>query len=756
MKTKMKGKGKAIIGIAMAAIMLASVFAAMVPMASADDPVGKEREVSASDLSVYTIFIGEKLNVTGINASSSVKFTKTTTPNEGYIMTMTAATGKTYAVRKITSAIIKVGKYNVEYENPNGTTVTTMTAYFDTPSLIIEIQDEFEEEVEATTAGTPLTIDIDTNLPDDDVVKVKIQDPDGYKTTHEQDKLGNLSYPDYSIDTEDWESGEYKIWLATVDDKARGLDKESEKETITIYKKEITIEADNEEPVVAEKVLITVRAPPYTPFDFKTSHPDDVDMQDLEDNPLANEPRVYNPDNGTFKGKVDENGIYKFVVKFTDDRTFTFDVWYYDGTKRYDDDIELDVEKADVVFDMPATVLIGEDLTIKGTITEGESVTIYIDDKTWGKFEDARVTDGVFEEDWDTKGEKTGSYRIDVYIDLVDKMDTIPGDKDDLDAGIDEDGTTSVRLIEPGLSAEQPRDVIAEEDDYVVEGTATGVGDVDIVIIGPDGYDKRGDDEDYGNLEDGLLIETESADSDNLFEAEIDTGDADSGKYLVLVLTPGRDGGYGIYGADEYGDGQLEKLLKEVYPGGFDGKSKAQILSMITSVTSEETATDDLMEVLEFTIESPYVELDTIEDVGLGEPLIISGTTNREDETVIMITLTGPVETSATAEVKDCKFNVTIDTTDLLVGPYTVEADDGDGHIDTATVEILEEAAPTPTPEVEVTPTPEVEVTPTSVPTAEPTAEPTPTPTPTPGFEAVFAIAGMLSIAYLVLRKRRE
>jgi len=61
-----------------------------------------------------------------------------------------------------------------------------------------------------------------------------------------------------------------------------------------------------------------------------------------------------------------------------------------------------------------------------------------------------------------------------------------------------------------------------------------------------------------------------------------------------------------------------------------------------------------------------------------------------------------------------------------------IKADDGDGYTDTVTVEILAEVP---------------------VATAKPTAEPTPEP---PGFEAVFGIAGLLAIAYLVLRKRRE
>jgi len=49
----------------------------------------------------------------------------------------------------------------------------------------------------------------------------------------------------------------------------------------------------------------------------------------------------------------------------------------------------------------------------------------------------------------------------------------------------------------------------------------------------------------------------------------------------------------------------------------------------------------------------------------------------------------------------------------------------------------------TPTPVV----TPVVTVTPTPVPT------PTPTPTPSPGFETVFALAGLLGVAYLIARK---
>ncbi len=67
-------------------------------------------------------------------------------------------------------------------------------------------------------------------------------------------------------------------------------------------------------------------------------------------------------------------------------------------------------------------------------------------------------------------------------------------------------------------------------------------------------------------------------------------------------------------------------------------------------------------------------------------------------------------------------------------------------------------ATPTDTVDANVTATPigTVDANVTATATTPPTPEPTPTPTPTkePGFEAVFAVAGLLAVAYLVLRQR--
>lgn len=73
---------------------------------------------------------------------------------------------------------------------------------------------------------------------------------------------------------------------------------------------------------------------------------------------------------------------------------------------------------------------------------------------------------------------------------------------------------------------------------------------------------------------------------------------------------------------------------------------------------------------------------------------------------------------------------------------------------ETATPTVNETATPTASPEA----SPEATQKPTPKPTPAPTTTPEETPEPkpsTPGFEAGFVIAGMLSVAYLVLRRRK-
>jgi NitT/TauT family transport system substrate-binding protein len=82
---------------------------------------------------------------------------------------------------------------------------------------------------------------------------------------------------------------------------------------------------------------------------------------------------------------------------------------------------------------------------------------------------------------------------------------------------------------------------------------------------------------------------------------------------------------------------------------------------------------------------------------------------------------------------------------------YTDKLLTKDDLFDTSFYDKIMEIAPTPTPTPEVTPT----ITPSPTPVITPTPTPTPSPAPpTPGFTAVFAIAALLAVTYLVLRRR--
>ena len=94
-------------------------------------------------------------------------------------------------------------------------------------------------------------------------------------------------------------------------------------------------------------------------------------------------------------------------------------------------------------------------------------------------------------------------------------------------------------------------------------------------------------------------------------------------------------------------------------------------------------------------IESAYVKLDTIEDVAIGDGLVVTGTTNHRDGCPIVITVKGPMDLQPqTAYVENGTFRVVFDTSYALPGVYTVKADDGDGHTDETTATILDSSPP--------------------------------------------------------------
>jgi len=765
MKTKTKDKGKAIIGIAMAAIMFASVFLALVPMGTARDTSGK---IQTGDV----VYRGEHgLDVSGlINNGSTFYGLEDSTADGGQLP---VANNLSFTVPKTA----KIGPYGL-------TRVGSAVIVVEEPEITASVFIEGTTDSivgKSIPVGTHITIRAEVNfgglLKEVDTgnwgkIKIKLIDPDGLETVKKINASAqeiDVTPTDWPLlDTTGWDTGEWTVKITSDKDTCNEVDVPSPEYKFRIRSEELEITARKDEVGKGDDIVLTVSGNPnrYYYFAIENIVAGEEPMIQATTGVTRNTTSPY--DNTVAWVEMNSAGTRDIKINTTkaDERTYTmhvFDTYGIVGaepnaTNRYelpddvknevdDDDVKVKVAEAKVTFDMPTSAVIGEDVTIKGTVSAGDSVDIVIED-TNKVFDDISVDENSeFDEDWETAGLTKGSYTIDVYIDC--EVDTKnPEDYED----IDEDGSTSIRLVVGGLDAEHLRNVIAEDDDYTIEGTATGVDDVDIILIGPDGYPP---DETRLGVEYGLYILSTSV-TDNEFSEDIEMGGAgfDTGRWIALVLAPGRDDEYAALGTPEAGGLKLDS-----FPD-LDGKNQEQILAVIKDNTVDVAGSDDLLVERTFRVESGYVRLDPIASVAVGEPLVISGTTNREPDTRISIsTFAGPMDLpTAFADVEwttasEGVFNATIDTTDAVVGTYTIEADDGDGNTDTKTVEILTEVPATPTPVVEVTATPEV--TPT-IPPATPTPEPTPTPTPTPGFEAVFAIAGLLAVAYLVQRKRRK
>ena len=595
--------------------------------------------------------------------------------------------------------------------------------------------------------------------------------------------------PPYSdaIDLTDMDTGEYRVIIKTDKESCNLLDVSSPEYEFRIRSEELSIEAVEEEVGKGEDIVLKVSGNPTTWYyltvtGVDTDEPPEIKMAgDVKK--LSGE-KVISKDAPNLAAwiKTGSDGIadVKISTEHADERTYTIHVYDTPKTEnkelteeidfvkdgeivdsKDDDDIDVEVTEAKVTFDIPSTAVIGEEVEIKGAISAGDKVYIVIEDANI-VFKKAVDENNEFEVKWKTEGLTTGSYTIDVFIDppFVTKDNW---DKVKTYEGKDEDGKTSIRLVSGALNATQPRKVIAEGDDYTIEGTATGVDNVDIILIGPKGY-ARGAAE--PSIENGLKIIASSVDKNDEFDEDITmTEGLDTGMWLALVLSPGRDGEYGDLRKDSGGVGAGE-IEADMF-GDLRGKDQAQILSIIQDRTIDRAGSDDLLIPLSFKVESAYVQFNPVEAVTVGEPLNVSGRTNREPDTLITIsTFAGPMDLPVgIAEVEwptpeEGVFEATIDTTDAVPGTYTLEADDGDGNTDTVTVEILAAGAtPAPTPTgVTPTPAPTAAATPTPAPaTATPApATPTPTPKPTPGFGAsVFTIAGLLAIAYLVLRRRK-
>jgi PGF-CTERM protein len=745
MKTK-------IIGIALAAIMLVSIFGAMAPTSA---------RTGAGDVEIGdVVYIGEKgLDVSAIGAATFTLYGMADTTADGGIITV--ADPSSFSVL----SSYKVGPYSKA-----GRDGATADLYVETVDVGIDVLFGTTSIIgKSVPQGATITIRAAPNfggimkdITDGSDVDVKIvfTKPSGITST----TYHTATSPQFDTDfvTDDtWSTGTWKVKVQANKATCNGVETSSEVVEFTIRSSELAIAADNEEVGKFDDIVLQVTGDPSTEYYLA-----------IDDLVAGKEPQIKASDDVVQRGltntaawiKTGTDGIADIAIDTStaDKRTYTIKVWENVGKTPApynflaanavtqdgkDADVDVKVGSPTVTFDVPTKAIIGETVAIKGAISAGTKVDVIIKDEKVVKNAKAVDEDNEFSVDWKTDGMTTGSYTIEVYIDDKDLYAAL----NDYN-GVDPDGKTTIRLITGELDASQLRTVVAEGDDYELAGTATGVDDVDYILVGPKGW-KSGRAEDVLG---GIVKGTASVSDDEFSEDETMTDGLDTGIWVAVVLSPGRDG--------KYETGEDAGSLTLAALGVTDGKSQTQVLE-ITEDTVNAAGSDDLMVTFSFKVESGYVSLDPVASVGVGDPLEITGTTNREPDTSITIsTFAGPTDLLALTDIVWTNedygtFNATIDTSDAVEGTYILEADDGDGNTDTVTVTIGAAAPATPAPTAAPTAAPTTAPTaPPPVTTPAPTPAPTEAPTPTPeepGFGALFAIAGLLAVAYLVLRIKK-
>jgi len=418
METKMKGKekrGKAIIGIAMAAIMLASVFAAMIGSTGAlsmgigfniiksDQPTRPQTVLKGQDLCFNSSY-GWPGNIVTISrvVEGYVENTYPADTNNQYFATDTWPTTGSYYVN-----------YNAAAERGEAQ-LSVVDA-----SIPISLK-VGEETVSSTAVGTNLIIDTSgINLFPQDRVDLIVIGPDGQIKTDviNNQKFTNLTvskltdvYGDKTkgIETEGWETGSYTFQIKTKSEYACGLERETGVEDLSIVKGKIDISAEKTTAAERDVVKLTVTGVWEDEIEVGAKSADAEFQGGTEDTPMAYD----KSDNLT--DTIDEDGKRTYAIMFTDTGSYTIKATVQGGDRDGDyDTVDITVTEKKVIFDMPTTVTIGERLTVKGTSNTGDWVQIAVEDEICDKFEKIVIDEnGEFEEEIDTSDACEGAFSV--------------------------------------------------------------------------------------------------------------------------------------------------------------------------------------------------------------------------------------------------------------------------------------------------------------------------------------------------------
>jgi hypothetical protein len=564
-----------------------------------------------------------------------------------------------------------------------------------------------------------------------------------------------------TINTARLDIGIYKLRIETDPETNNGLDTEGPEIYFKIKSEGVTIEVEPKEKEQAtyEELVFTLSTTPYTNVSLEITWGVDVNVEFIE-----GRGDVVRGGTTAF-GTSDRNGDFKAVAYFPVSGFYKITATEYGCSGEVkpstrenstnSTEVKIVPFKPELKVDKDVPIYhIGEDVEITGNANTGDNITLKIED------EEVKTDLNIkgFHYTWPTKEKSPGSYRIAIWILPLSDPAQDPPDK-----------SISVVLIRGGLFAEPSAQFVALGDGFTIEGVVPGRDRVDIFTIAPEGGGGGGFSAKKGGVLDapGLTYGAYGVDTEGKFETEeikVDE-DVDTGTYLILALNYGRDGEWGISRESD-----LLRAISNDYTTPLGVKTTDQILAIVKDRTIDAPGTDDLLGLTTIKVEPGFVTVDPLADVPLGGEITVTGTTNRQENTSITITVEGTDERTPSLKPKITKveenekiyynsFEATFATKSANIGEYIVTVDDSDRHTASTSLTIVPAvepavnvSAPRPSPSGGAEVNESVAETPVPTPTTQPTNPPTEPPvmesTAMPGFLSLWII---LMILWLVI-----
>ena len=685
-------KGKAIEGILMAVIMVVSVLAATVPMVSA---------ASRGDTFNYIVALPYAQKVL---IGQNLQF-------EGFSGTVTISRIVAGDIENVYVADYNNRIYNVNWPTSGAYYVNYRAGYEYDAQLAVEKPDiplklkVGTRKVSTLAVGTNLIVDTGgMNLFGYDQVDLVVIGPDD-QIKH--DEVNNQHFTDITVsylvdnygsaantlETSGWTYGDYTFTIETDQEHACGLEAASAVKPLKILKGTITIDAETTSTVELDTLKLTVTGVADDPITVASSP---LSKNVLFKEGIDDTPTGANYHTNWFTSTIDADGIRRYAVEFNDTGTYTIKVTVTGtGDRAGDSDtVDITVLEKEVTFDLPAEVVIGDKIHVRGTSTSGTYVSVYVDDTLYKKLVDIVIEDGEFDQEVKTTDvgmDVPGSVRLKAWIDCKKAEGQERPTRSP-------DGESAILLSKPTLTAELSVPSVALEDDFSVLGTAKGQTEVTILSVPPKG---GGGKSLLDKGQKGLSPRKASVSTtDDTFSKKMTVQeDATAGYYDIYVLCAGMDGEWGRTGQYD-----LEAALNEKYhiPSLTSGiictKTQDQVVAILDDLT-QSAGSDDLMQILTIKvgdIAKETLTLNPIADVVAGDPLVVTGETSRKDGSIIWITVKRQYQeiVPEAAIATDKTFSATFDTTGAQPGTYTVKANDGYGYTTSTSVNIIAGAPP--------------------------------------------------------------